>query len=329
MSRIVDGRFVIGDKEKTFLCDMLWALQEFTGVQVITYCLMSNHVHLLLCVPDAADLGADPSDEELADLVRPLYGKAAAEQLAAELRNCDENGFDAKKAQIRQGYLKRRGRLDSFMKDLKQRFTQWYNREEGRRGTIWEQRYKSVLVGDSDDAILAMAAYIDLNPVRAGMVTDPADYPFSGYGEAAAGRQRARRGLAIALERPQSRPDWPQVHEEYRKLLYGIGAQGGLEEGGDPTQFGFDEEEALKELAGGGRLPLWKALRCRVRYFTDGSVFGSSQFVDSTFEVNRDQFGKNRQTGARSMRGGQWGDLRVLRDLQKDVYGNEKAKQKQ
>ena len=47
--------------------------------------------------------------------------------------------------------------------------------------------------------MLAMAAYIDLNPVRAGMVGDPADYTYSGYGEAVAGVKLARRGLAIAL----------------------------------------------------------------------------------------------------------------------------------
>ncbi len=215
------------------------------------------------------------------------------------------------------------------MKDLKQRFTQWYNRRAGRRGTIWEQRYKSVLVGDSDDAILTMAAYIDLNPVRAGMVRDPADYSFSGYGEAVAGKRKARRGLAVAMERPNSRPSWPQLHEEYRKLLYGVGVEGGLEEGGDPTKLGFEEQEALRELARGGRLPLWKALRCRVRYFTDGSVFGSSEFVDSAFEANRERFGEKRQSGARAMRGGEWGDLKVLRDLQIGVFDSQKFGKKQ
>jgi len=53
------------------------------------------------------------------------------------------------------------------MKDLKQRFTQWYNKRNGLKGTLWEDTYQSVLVEDSERALMTMAAYIDLNPVRA------------------------------------------------------------------------------------------------------------------------------------------------------------------
>ncbi|MEZ5431159.1 MAG: hypothetical protein R3F31_08270 [Verrucomicrobiales bacterium] len=49
-------------------------------------------------------------------------------------------------------------------------------------------------------ALLTMAAYIDLNPVRAGMVDDPKDYRWCGYAEAVAGGRRARRGLGTMLE---------------------------------------------------------------------------------------------------------------------------------
>jgi len=59
-----------------------------------------------------------------------------------------------------------------------------------------EDRYKSVQVEDSETAVRTMAAYIDLNPVRAGMVEDPKDYRWSGFGEAVAGGQSARAGLS-------------------------------------------------------------------------------------------------------------------------------------
>ena len=88
------------------------------------------------------------------------------------------------------------------MKTLKQRFTTWYNKRNGRRGTLWEARYKSVLVEDGH-AARVVAAYIDLNPVRAGMVSDPKDYRWCSYGEAVAGGVRgrlARRGLSRVLE---------------------------------------------------------------------------------------------------------------------------------
>jgi hypothetical protein len=53
------------------------------------------------------------------------------------------------------------------MKVLKQRFTQWFNGRHAWRGTLWEDRFRPVLVEGKGDALRAMAAYIDLNPVRA------------------------------------------------------------------------------------------------------------------------------------------------------------------
>ena len=57
----------------------------------------------------------------------------------------------------------------------------------------------------------------------------------------------------------------------------------------------------------------------RVRYFTDGVVLGSQRFVDGFFERQREAFGERRKSGGRRMKGAQWGDLRVLRDLKDDV----------
>ena len=61
------------------------------------------------------------------------------------------------------------------MKELKERFSRWFNKRHGRRGMLWQDRYRSVLVEDGD-ALRTMAAYIDLNPVRAGLIDDPKDY---------------------------------------------------------------------------------------------------------------------------------------------------------
>ena len=63
--------------------------------------------------------------------------------------------------------------VSGYLQRLKQRFTQWFNRRKGRRGVLWEERFKSVLVEGSGDPLSTMAAYIDLNPVRAGLVDDP------------------------------------------------------------------------------------------------------------------------------------------------------------
>ena len=101
-------------------------------MRVLTYCIMSNHFHLLLRVPGADELTAaeEVSDEQLVKMMRPLYGA----QAARELRNCDEHRFVERKKEIRDSFLRRRGRLDEFMKNLKQRFTQWHNKRQRRTG---------------------------------------------------------------------------------------------------------------------------------------------------------------------------------------------------
>jgi putative transposase len=59
-------------------------------------------------------------------------------------------------------------------------FVRRINERHGRTGTLWEGRYKSMIV-DSESYVLACSRYVELNPVRAGMVLNPADYPWSSY----------------------------------------------------------------------------------------------------------------------------------------------------
>ncbi|SEM58033.1 putative transposase [Pseudomonas sp. ok272] len=70
--------------------------------------------------------------------------------------------------------------LGQLMKSLAARATRYRNRLEGRTGTLWESRYKSSVV-QSDTYLLACCRYIELNPVRACMVADAVDYPWSSY----------------------------------------------------------------------------------------------------------------------------------------------------
>ncbi len=75
-----------------------------------------------------------------------------------------------------------------------------------------------------------------------------------------------------------------------------------------------------REMERGGKLPVAVALRCRVRYFTDGEVLGSEAFVEEQFRVYRQQFGPRRRSGARTMKGSDWDGLKVLRSLRKDIF---------
>jgi putative transposase len=65
---------------------------------------------------------------------------------------------------------------------------------------------------------------------------------------------------------------------------------------------GFSRQQIEEEIKKDGHVPIWKVLRCRIRYFSDGAVLGSRSFVDSFFESERSRFGEKRETGARKLR---------------------------
>jgi putative transposase len=70
--------------------------------------------------------------------------------------------------------------LSRLMQSVGRRYVQYFNFTYGRTGTLWEGRYKSTLV-DADNYLLTVYRYIELNPVRAGMVAHASEYPWSSY----------------------------------------------------------------------------------------------------------------------------------------------------
>ena len=68
-----------------------------------------------------------------------------------------------------------------LMKRVAGRQTRYVNRLEKRSGSLWEDRFKSSIVSTTN-YLPACCRYIELNPLRAGMVTDPMDYKWSSYG---------------------------------------------------------------------------------------------------------------------------------------------------
>jgi len=423
VSRVVDRRFVFEGKDKAVFRRILRLLERFTGVRAVTYCLMSNHFHVLLDVPDREDL-APLTIKELLELLPELHEPVAAEgvrqeierALASERARERNEAWRREKAEageaggsgprdpshfshpggsadspadgrdsgelpggsegaafwkgaaatgvsgILDRYERRRGDLSVFMKMLKQRMTRYMNKRLDRVGTLWESRFKSVLVEGDERALMAVAAYIDLNPVRAGMVERPEDYLWSGYGEAASkgpGAKLARRSLGTILREalgPRGQgaaacgEDWRRTSERYRLFLYergearagdpetGLGARAGIareevaalqsggrggESGGaaEPSAEAVDEDPSKDLLAVAASVG--GLLSGRVRYFTDGVVLGTEGFINSVFEREQasGRTSPKRRTGARRMRGADWGPLRILRDLRKAVLG--------
>ena len=338
ISRVVDRRFVFGERECEAFRMFMRMYENFSGCRVLSYCVMSNHFHILLEVPPMAEDGL--GDEELLKRLSGLYSEAFVAGVAAELeetrKSAVDGGGETRVAEIHARYTYRMHDLSEFMKGLLIRFTRWFNRIHSRKGTLWEERFKSVIV-ECGVAARTMAAYIDLNPVRAGMVKDPADYRWSSYGEAVGGGtkgngKKAREGLVRAYFCDQSvgfeAEKWRDVSRLYRRLMgLALGRKPGRAERQSQTAANLtkntaemlgseDNETVLKDLG------MAKMLHCRVRYFTDGAVIGSKEFVNEAFANARERFGPKRKDGARKLKGAGTvasGSLWSLRDLRNGI----------
>jgi REP element-mobilizing transposase RayT len=296
---------LLDDGEKERFRKIMREVAAFAGIEVLTWTALDNHVHLLLHVPERVDL----SEDEVLERIRGLYGRVRTATVLMDLQTLREQNRHDEAAALIYGYTHRMYDLSEYMKMLMQRYTQSYNRRHGRRGTLWEDRFKSILVEGNADALSTMAAYIDLNAVRAGIVEDPKDYRFCGYGEAVAGGKEARRGMAHIAEVLGHHGDWATLSRTYRKYLF--------MQAGTHTQKGrtIREEKIEKVLEAGGKLSKAELLHCKVRYFSDGVVLGSKAFVEDIFQTHREEFGLKRKTGARKPKHGEWGDLCTMRDL--------------
>ena len=315
MSRTACQAFLFGDREKEVFCGLLRKQAAFAGVEVLAYCVMSNHIHLLLRVPVVEAL----SDEDLLSRYQSYYGNErvplstySMEELRLILA---EGGRDAEAA--RERILARMGNLPTFMRELKQRFSIWFNHQHGTKGTIWSARYKSVIVEDEPESLTRVAAYIDLNPVRAEIVSDPQDYRWCGYAASLAGVRSARAGLVQLFANSRN---YAEAMAGYRLMLFGKGYE---TKGAVDKDTGRISAERLEQvIRNKGKVPLQELLRVRVRYFGDGLALGSRAFIGQVLRDHREAFGsKRRQAGTPLPETSDDFVLYSFRNLQCDVYG--------
>lgn len=311
MSRTVNGADLFQTKEKEVMRKMIRQIADFSGVEILTYCLMNNHFHLLVRVPPAGSV----SDKELIRRYRVLYPKPTKYQtasiglMARELEN-DSEEADAIRAKL----LARMGDVSAFMKTLKQRFSTWFNKTHDRYGPLWSDRFKSVLVEGKGNVLQTMAAYIDLNSVRAGIVDDPKDYRFCGYAEAVAGRGEAVRGLKF-MTAGLYEVSTTDALQSYRCMLFGKGQA--------PTSGSAQivREQAVRVLEKeNGCLSSATLLRCRVRYFSEGVVLGSREFVASHMDAWRRSTGRKFPPKEPIIRCEESPPIAVMRDVRGSAF---------
>lgn len=321
MTRTVNGELLFDDRAKEVLRKMIWQVADFCGVEVLTYCIMSNHFHILVRVPGASKF----SDVELMRRYKVLYPKPTKYQEASiKVLEADLAAGGEEAEAVRSRLMVRMGDISEYMKTVKQRFTVWFNKSHQRYGTLWSDRFKSVLVEGAGNPLQTMAAYIDLNPVRAGIVEDPKDYRFCGYAEAVArsagtgraGNEAAGEGLIhIWADRIESQTV-EHALQAHRSLIFG--------KGGDPWEVKgriINRAKVTKVIEQqDGVLPRVAVLRCRVRYFTDGAILGSAEYVQGFVGALQMQAKRKHPPKVNAVKGASWGDLSVIRSLRRQVF---------
>jgi len=166
--------------------------------------------------------------------------------------------------------------LSRYVQEIKQRFSRWFNKHHNRKGYFWGDRFKSVII-ETGEALLNCLAYIDLNPVRAGLVERPEDYRWcslayhlgtgnkdnflsTDLGVAAFTNKGYRERIAL-----------------YRAYMY--------------------EKGGLRVASKNSPVPFLK----RIRYFTEGLIVGSRNFVRETAEKIREVLGLKRERRPRKV----------------------------
>jgi putative transposase len=318
MSRTCGGEVFFDDVEKEALRRVIWRMAEFCGLKIVTYCVMSNHFHLLAEVPHREtwlQRFEEPQGEaKLLEHLRILYSKTYVGLLRDELADLRQRGLETQAQQKLEAIKRRFCDLSLFVKEVKERFSRWFNKRRGRKGTLWMDRFKSVLVEGKGEALRTMTTYIDLNPVRAGLLKDPKDYRWCGYAEALGGSRRAQRGLCKGIGKPVDGWQEAGAAEAYRCILFDTGREVKDAQNATVVERGVSVESARAVLAERGKLSTAELVRLRVRYFSDGVVLGSKAFVEGVFEAQRDKFSPKRKRGARRLKESDTG-LYALRQL--------------
>ena len=186
----VSGRQMLlaGAGVKDDMLDALERAAEFSGVNVGAFALMDNHFHIVVQVPFRE--GPVPEGEVLRRYGALMGGKAL-ERLEGRIGSLRESGGAAAAESELDKLRARMHDLSQFVKTFKEEFGRLFRRRRPYPGTLWEGRFRSTLIGEAE-YLRRCAAYVELNPVRAGLARRAEGYAWNTVGA-------ARRGNAFAL----------------------------------------------------------------------------------------------------------------------------------
>ena len=295
-NRVTGGSFIFGDVEKEYLKKLLLNGQIRLGYRVWDYCIMNNHYHALIEIPKAENL----TRQEL--LLRW--------QNRTRIKSDDDPGDD-----ILEEYRDKIFDISYVVGNFQQRFTQWYNQRNNRWGKLFGGRFDSVIL-DENGAVARAMAYITLNPVRARMVIEPAEYRWCGYAERMAkGKlQENEIELAKVIQRELGLPDQFLVGNEkdVMKIVWKRFRQCLL--GHSSKRSGVDLQtiaDVLNQNNKSIKLEWSQRLMLKARFATKGVAIGSQQFVQDILNQQKTVLGYKRKHSPHQVRA--WDEFYCLK----------------
>jgi REP element-mobilizing transposase RayT len=262
MSRTALDGFPQGDAEKDQLVYIIRKLSCLYFAEVLGFCIMGNHFHLLVRMLPETEF----SNKDIKQRFESYYGK------------------DRKFSKGHIPFLRQKwASLSEFIKEIKQSFSRFYNKRHGRKGFYWGERFKSVIV-ENGDTLINCLAYIDLNPVRAGIVKKPEDYRWNSLGyHAQTGNKDNFLSLDFGLRQFGKMTDRQRLRK-YREFVYETGAM-------DTDKGAHIEPEVFEhEKKKGFKITRADRFRYRTRYFSDACFIGSKEFVQQTYNRYKNSF---------------------------------------
>jgi putative transposase len=278
MSRTALDGFPLGDIEKDFMIDLIKSYSGLYFVEILGVCIMGNHFHLLVKMLHEYKF----SDEEIERRFVEFYGDA-------------REFIDGLLPTLRE----KLSSLSEFMREIKVGFARYYNRRHNRRGYFWGDRFKSVIV-EKGETLINCLAYIDLNPLRAGLVERPEQYRWNSLGyHVQTNNQDKFLSTDFGLKEFNVKSKKERIRR-YRRYVYEAGAVNQPEKGKVKVINGkVLEKERNREF----ELSRSDRFRYRTRYFTDSGIIGSKEFVSINYQRFKHLFYSKHEKKPRPIKG--------------------------
>jgi REP element-mobilizing transposase RayT len=259
ISRTALDGFPFGPVEKDRFVSILKRFARIYFTEILGYAVMDNHVHILVrMLPDR-----NYSDEDIEARYKLYYGEDAVFPVG----RIDH-------------FRKKWGNLSEFVREVKQTFSRYYNKAKGRKGTLWGERFKSVIV-ERGETLINCLAYIDLNAIRAGIVTRPENYRWCslGYHSQTGNRDQFLSTDFGLVEFGEM--DETERLRRYRRYVYEAGA---LVRSDGKSKKVIDRTILDEERERNFEPTRTARFMNRTRYFTDSGIIGTQTFVSDHYQ---------------------------------------------